>query len=251
MQEPRRRRPVARPGFSLPELLVVIAIIGTLTAFLIPVISNAVAAGRTVRCASNLKQIGLQLMAYATDHRGVTIVAYDAAEDATWQKLLAVYDGTYAHLTSSTRVGKGVDYGIWRCPENREQERILSGAVAGEKDCSYGINGWATSAQEQGTRYTGASVAIMTHPSQLYMVTEACYFRVEEHKTNGDKTLPAGLYQKGPSYLRYPHRGKINMVFADGHLELLEGPLLGRGNQIAAGESLANRFSNGVHWYSH
>ncbi len=245
----------ARPGFTLIELLVVIAIIGVLAGILIPVASRARAAGHTTRCAANLRQIGLQLISYANDNRGVTVIANQVNADgtwSTWQTLIARYDGTYDHLTRGQAPGQDTDYGIWRCPENRVQDRVVSGAGMGEEHCSYGINGWANSTSAvQGTRYTGARVASFTNPSQLYMVTEASYFRMEENVNNGDRTVPAGLYSSGPNYLRYAHGGKINMVYADGHVKLLQGPLENRGSVLSSSGTNATRFSNGASWYSH
>jgi prepilin-type N-terminal cleavage/methylation domain-containing protein/prepilin-type processing-associated H-X9-DG protein len=242
--------PRHRQGFTLVELLTVIAIISILAGILIPVSLNARRLGRQTRCAANLRQISVQLLSYAQENRGVTIVAYDKTQKATWQTLLAMRDGTYEYLTKQ-KPGKDADYGIWRCPENEAQENVVSGNSIGEEHGSYGINGWANSDETQGTRYTGARVAAIANPSKLYMLTEACYFRMEPEKTNGQGTTPANLYTSGPSYLRYAHGGKLNMVYADGHLELLDGPLLGRGTFLGNGNvSLANRFSNGAHWYS-
>ena len=79
------------------------------------------------------------------------------------------------------------------------------------------------------------------------MVTEATYFRIEPLKDNGVGSLPAGLYKKGP-YIRYAHSGRVNMVFADGHGELLPGPLLGLGTHLGGDGSKAADFSNGEAW---
>jgi prepilin-type N-terminal cleavage/methylation domain-containing protein/prepilin-type processing-associated H-X9-DG protein len=250
MKFPRKSPRSHDCAFTLVELLTVIAIIGVLAGILIPVTINARSLGRQTRCAANLRQIGVQLLSYAQENRGVTIVAYDSPQKASWQTILAVRDGTYEHLTNQ-KPGEGADYGIWRCPENSVQDRVVSGANIGEEHCSYGINGWANSEAPQGQRYTGAHVAAIANPSKLYMLTEACYFRMEPEKTNGQGTIPSNLYASGPSYLRYAHGGKLNMVYADGHIELLGGPLLGRGTFTGnSSASLANRFSNGAHWYS-
>ena len=56
------------PAFTLIELLIVIAIIGVLIGLLMPTISAARESSRRVSCASNLRNVGAALMAYAADN---------------------------------------------------------------------------------------------------------------------------------------------------------------------------------------
>jgi len=66
----RDMRRNVNPGFTLIELLVVMVIISLLVGLLLPALSRAKEEGRKTQCRSNLRQIGLSTMMYASDNGG-------------------------------------------------------------------------------------------------------------------------------------------------------------------------------------
>jgi len=55
-------------GFTLVELLVVMAIIAILASLSTPVVGGAIERGRSTKCLSNLRQIGVAVQQYAADN---------------------------------------------------------------------------------------------------------------------------------------------------------------------------------------
>jgi prepilin-type N-terminal cleavage/methylation domain-containing protein/prepilin-type processing-associated H-X9-DG protein len=62
---------ITKKGFTLVELLVVISIIALLIVITLPAANKVQNSARRIACASNLKQIGLGMIAYLDDNNSV------------------------------------------------------------------------------------------------------------------------------------------------------------------------------------
>jgi prepilin-type processing-associated H-X9-DG protein len=95
----------------LIELLVVIAIIGILAGLLLPALAGAKERGKSVKCISNMRQIGLAMRMYADDFNNLLPGPGHGldAEEESWIEELGPYVGNVDRLRACPSDKKALD----------------------------------------------------------------------------------------------------------------------------------------------
>src|SRR2546425_5651469 len=111
-----------RCAFTLVELLVVIAIIALLASLLLPALSRAKASALSVKCKSNLHQIGLGLQMHVDDHGFYPKLPYVNAPYAGWSGPINSYLNQPMDWGEPWRGDYQRPLGCFLCPSDRKRK---------------------------------------------------------------------------------------------------------------------------------
>lgn len=204
--------------FSLVEMLVVIAIIGILAALLMPSLQKAVQAARGSLCQSNIRQVGMAMLAYADDNGG-----WGASTHYSHYLMGPVYASKAQH----TLVPYLGDAGVPASAPSLLQYDVLPVALCpcGRRDATGSLTVGADFNTPNGSY--GFTVYLTSGPGSAYLPR---FGKITQVRRPANRILcadvggansgsrPAALFRN--DQFAYRHDGGNNLCHVDNHVKL-------------------------------
>src|SRR4051794_23284622 len=149
-------------AFTLVELLVVIGIIALLVSILLPSLAAARRSSNSVKCLSNLRQLGNAFMMYSNESKGYwPVAAHDlndykyhltGAEGRRWPDMMAQYVAAGQFNSASDISSVRENSVLWGCPEWYKTTEYNGTRAADRQRPGYGMNMYNTWFESPGTK---------------------------------------------------------------------------------------------------
>jgi prepilin-type N-terminal cleavage/methylation domain-containing protein/prepilin-type processing-associated H-X9-DG protein len=223
-----RDESLRRRAFSLAELLIVIAIISLLIALLLPSLRKAREQANSIKCLSNLRQLGLAFNMYVNDYKRYPRPAIASPDVAPvdcffWVAARAAqrdFGGIVPYL------GRPFNPNFFRCPS----DEFMQHPVVPDYSYSYSVNGnicvWKhhPTLPPLGNARTLRPTQIVM-PSQKILIIDESFETVDDGcwlfqwKGGGGRNVLSNRHDRTAETSLDPNAGYGNVCMADGHAE--------------------------------